>query len=105
MRRKLGLAAVLTLLAAAAQANGNNHHHHHDNGYWDGHDDFFGGPEEVYVYQFGSDADHSLSDGLAADRKNGTGIGQSLEGPTAATGICPVISGNGKCSGGAWGTN
>jgi hypothetical protein len=105
VRRLIGLAAALTLLAATAEANdGHHHHHHHDGAYWDGHDDFFGGPEEVYVYQFGSGADHSLSDGLADDRKNGTGIGQSLEVPTGATGICPVISGNGKCSGGAWGT-
>lgn len=105
MRRSLGLAAALTLLAATAQADGNNHHHHHDNGYWDGHDDFFGGPDEVYVYQFGSGTDDSLSSGLAADHKNSTGIGQPLEAGTGSGGICPDITGDGKCSGAAWGTN
>lgn len=103
MSRSLGLAMALALLAGAAQANGGNHHHnhHHDGGYTYGHDDFFDGPDEVYVYQFGSGADGSLANGIAGDRKSSSGI----DIPSGAAGICPVISGNGKCSGGAWGTN
>ncbi len=104
MRRPIVLAAALTLLASAAQADG-NHHHHHDDDYWNGHDDFFAGQENVYVYKFGSGTGDSLADGLADDHKASTGFGQPLEAGTGSGGICPDISGDGKCSGAVWGND